>query len=892
MGYFSDVTTTYVSSTVYNLAGDVDLRPNFLKATVLQAVVLEKDSIAEAITDAYLTGPGVKLQGFTNWANNNGFTDELGLASESVVAVSAINYTTLPSHVPVPVGSIASINSAIINSGDYTYWTDQYVALNHPELISSVYSSVINNAGDLITISYGSHVTNTETFVPANFQAGSRYLYVNYNETIDMVPGPIVTGTETILGPDGVFSSTVGYTNTATVVTTHEYDILTGVTTHISYSDGSSPTTETYSATYTDGTFDETFNTWEKTVHMGVLPGTDLLYSIKYIMQQDLRIHSIVNKTVDVTVENIAGGATKTTTVTTTVHTKEGINKVERTDTQQNTMKYWGSPQIYIYKYGSGNAALDAMFATVYTGPQYLPIIPIRVNNQFISDTSPTVLYPLAKKAMKRAIGANFDDIEASIADNASLGDIDYAYAMFGVSLNTKENSCRKYIYKFFKNMSDNPDRAGALTNAEYFVNLQATHDSIDAWWSWYNSQGSIPVEPDVLPHPIRTPITVKIASAATHINYNIDIEWLAIRETVGTGLITPTAKAGQVWIDIASVTNYDITYIIKLDTAGYDLHSVTKSVSSITINYQITDNSWSKLVIDGLEHRNYIYGAQFVRITAVEALQDPLESGFIIPLNEDLYKSMGMIDKTQMATASCFLVFNSYQAVTQEWYQRGAFKFLLLMVAIVISVTFPPVGAAAKSAAIATGTALGLSGTTALITGFIVNYLAAIVITKLVMDGSTHVFGDKIGTVIGTIIAIVTLQVAQGLIGGQSAAVTFNNMMQAPNLLKLTIAVGNSYANYINESSKDILKQTEQLMQDAQSKSKEIAEKYEEMFGNSDMAFIFDPKLLAERNAVLGESMDSFLERTLMTGSDIVDISLNMLHDFADITLSLDLKT
>jgi len=94
------------------------------------------------------------------------------------------------------------------------------------------------------------------------------------------------------------------------------------------------------------------------------------------------------------------------------------------------------------------------------------------------------------------------------------------------------------------------------------------------------------------------------------------------------------------------------------------------------------------------------------------------------------------------------------------------------------------------------------------------------------------------------------------------------------------------------NESSKDILKQTEQLMQDAQSKSKEIAEKYEEMFGNSDMAFIFDPKLLAERNAVLGESMDSFLERTLMTGSDIVDISLNMLHDFADITLSLDLKT
>ena len=60
-------------------------------------------------------------------------------------------------------------------------------------------------------------------------------------------------------------------------------------------------------------------------------------------------------------------------------------------------------------------------------------------------------------------------------------------------------------------------------------------------------------------------------------------------------------------------------------------------------------------------------------------------------------------------------------------------------------------------------------------------------------------------------------------------------------------------------------------------------------MFGGGSM--IFDPKLLTEHNAVLGESMDSFLQRTLMVGTDIVDISLNLLHNFTDITLSTDLK-
>jgi hypothetical protein len=112
---------------------------------------------------------------------------------------------------------------------------------------------------------------------------------------------------------------------------------------------------------------------------------------------------------------------------------------------------------------------------------------------------------------------------------------------------------------------------------------------------------------------------------------------------------------------------------------------------------------------------------------------------------------------------------------------------------------------------------------------------------------------------------------------------------MSSVNLLKLTIPVGNAYANYLGSVTKDLQIQSQKLNDEFTSKSKEIESKYKEMFGDGVM--LFDPKLLTEHNTVLGETPSAFLERTLMTGGDIVDMSLDMLHNFVDITLSTELK-
>ena len=71
MGLFSS-TKIYVSSTVYNLAGDEINRPDYLKSLVLGNLLTKTDmDIADTIQSGYIKGPGIKLRNFFRWAQDN-----------------------------------------------------------------------------------------------------------------------------------------------------------------------------------------------------------------------------------------------------------------------------------------------------------------------------------------------------------------------------------------------------------------------------------------------------------------------------------------------------------------------------------------------------------------------------------------------------------------------------------------------------------------------------------------------------------------------------------------------------------------------------------------------------------------------------------------------------
>lgn len=876
MGLFGKKKHTSVASVVYNLAGDVEERPNILKTAIAASILDNAPSLTKSLSDVYLNGMGIKLRNFTAWAKRSGYNDAISFAGGTITSGNSINRSVLPDH--IPHGGVGiSVRTTNIDQGDYTYWTDQYVCANYPQLLDTAYTSDFFEATGVIQITFAD--TTTVSFIPTDLDSQARYLYVSYVEVTGGTSGAVVTGSLVTLGSGDSFPDVSTWDVISNVVTTHVETLVTATTVDVTYSDATPPTHTTSSTSVSDS-YDEVHAEYRKTVELPPVPGVDAIHATRSFMFQDTVGTVVPVTTTTVTTETLPGGVIKTTTTTVVVDTIE-LTRTHRTDTQDLVYQSWGNLQIFIYKEGSGNAVLDAMFNAKDSAGTMFPFIPFRLNNQEVSADMP--IYPLAKKAFKKATGGKFAEVMKKVNDNPSIGDIDYCYAVFGVPLNTKDRSCLKYIYEFFKTLSEDPTRTTSADYEAFKVEWEAADAAMTAWINWRkhptDTYGYVTEEPTKPAYPPLPTNSLSLASRNSWIAFNMVIKWAFVLEEVGEGEGSPGKKVGDFWFETGPTGAY-IEQTWGQDEAG-GFHSFPGEKINDDIVYlywQETVSTWRKLTICGLSHHNYVYDGKSVIIGAHEALADPEESGLIIPLNDLIYKKVGLMHGTQMSTDSCLLVFNCYESVREKWYQTTLFKIVLIIVIVVITIMTGGLAAGGV------GGAIGLTGVPAAI----VNIAVAMIVTRIITKFAVKQWGEKNGQIIGAILSIVTLQVSSGLLSGQSLAASFGNMLAAPNLLMLTNAVGNAYAEGIKAEAQNNAQEAQRLQADFNKQLKEIHEKFMKDFGSNG---VLDPTLVADILLSPNETPASFLQRTLMVGSDIADLSIDMLHDFANITLSTDLQ-
>lgn len=114
---------------------------------------------------------------------------------------------------------------------------------------------------------------------------------------------------------------------------------------------------------------------------------------------------------------------------------------------------------------------------------------------------------------------------------------------------------------------------------------------------------------------------------------------------------------------------------------------------------------------------------------------------------------------------------------------------------------------------------------------------------------------------------------------------VKWEDFSKADNLIKLTASTFNNVASTINKDTLKIQKEMQDFQNEYAAKSREIQNRAYELFGNSGN---IDPFILTVASQLQHESPDSFLERTLMTGDDIVDLSINTITQFPELSLRL----
>lgn len=527
-----------------------------------------------------------------------------------------------------------------------------------------------------------------------------------------------------------------------------------------------------------------------------------------------------------------------------------------------------GDPRrVWIYKFGSGIEALDdtSLPPLIYQG--FLAPIPVRINNVFVSPEKNITEYNLVKKAYRKATGNSIDDLIEKIADNESLGDIDYATVMFGVSLNVVDNSCRKYLYELFRSIMM---RMGGTMDA-YLA-------SVDAWKEWvYAQQNPVHVlygtpEPTIIAQPDTPQTVLEFRNTwSDEVTMHIKIGWQDVAESFGSGLKKPGAKTGEVWLE-------------TLAPEG--------GMPVFAIYHQLTQGHWRQLKVYNLIHENHIYNGELVRITAAEALDDVEETGFILPLDYTTIGRMSAVDTAQMSTACQFIVFNCYKVVKLKWYQTGFFK-VILIVAIIATVALTggfsasAVGVLGANAAV--GAAIGFTGIAAVIAGVVANAVAAMIITAVITKGATAIFGAKIGAVIGVIASILVINGLTNMSAGNGFAINFGSISRADTLVKMTSAVSQAYTGYTKASVESMVEKTNDLLEDYKDEAKRISDLYAANIGYG--RGVIDPMTLTDAAGVWFESPDAFFGRTLMTGSDIAELTLDMVSNFTDLSISTDLN-
>lgn len=508
--------------------------------------------------------------------------------------------------------------------------------------------------------------------------------------------------------------------------------------------------------------------------------------------------------------------------------------------------------QYIVYCRNTGNAQFDSFFKEVIPLQRtYAPYIPIRTWNTFLSESYLPSTYKFAKRAFKKAVGSNnYNSLIADLKENKSIGDIDFAYIVLGVALNTPYKEGKQYIFTYLYNLWLNKQISDSISG-----------DPEEIYGDKYKDK-------------INNPKQINIKSNYGSINYNIWFEWGTMTHYYKMGQAKPGLKEGDYHFYAEN------EYYTDTDDDGDE---VLRSIEHSYFCHQITPARYEVIEVTNLTYANLIYKGKSVIYSALDALNGsdgPNETGFIIPLQEQSFKESGLVYTSQLAQSTYYCVFNCYVVKKVRWYQSGIFSFVLaIVIAVVVTVVTwnPAAGGATASAAASLASAIMIN---------VVNAVVGMIVLNVLTDAAKGIFGDKLGSIIGAVASMVIMNFANGIINGLSVSEALTQLSSASQMLKLANSVISGIKDAINADTQEIYNKSQTMLTEYEQRIEEISKLQAELFNQTlDITSITDAL-----KSYSYEPRDSYLNRTLMTGSDIAEMTMDLIHNFTNYSMNTEL--
>jgi hypothetical protein len=458
----------------------------------------------------------------------------------------------------------------------------------------------------------------------------------------------------------------------------------------------------------------------------------------------------------------------------------------------------------------------------------FLPVVPIRFNNASLTDEAhqSSQLYITSKKLLKK-IKVDIDFLATNLEANPTIADIDHAYIMFGVDVQTTTDAGISYLVEFFDHLYDISTGQQAFTAALLSDNLPVSNQ-------YHFSQNT----PDA-----NGVINLNEKGLVTSVTYDYITSGFT-QEVIGpVGKGTRTFSQG--------------TYS---DTTRFLIYTLNNAANgTVTFKLQVTPTVCKTVSVHNLVHRNLIYSGhgECVTTSIRSLMEDANNHNLIIPIHYNTVHSMPVLQQNIIYEESLIMVINSVEKVHTDWYESGAFQILLIFVALVLTVLTWG-GSSSILAGILANAGAGIALT------FVVNLVAALVIGIGISQGLTLIssyVSDDLALAIGVIVTIYKIYSGSFLTG--------------------LSAVTDTYTKY---EATEMQLELEDMNSDYELLQKELDEAQDLLGMKAD----YDPLLWIKNavdSAIRGEKPDSFLMRTSNMGNTSV---LKVVENYCDMLLTL----
>ncbi|AUV61829.1 hypothetical protein HWB52_gp14 [Pseudomonas phage Littlefix] len=471
-----------------------------------------------------------------------------------------------------------------------------------------------------------------------------------------------------------------------------------------------------------------------------------------------------------------------------------------------------GKDAFFTYLNGAGTyPALDAIYQLELGEGfgEYYPWIYFRIRDQIVSERFMPEIYKSCKGYAK-FLGVNYDQMLEAVEADPDVAQVAQCILQLGVHPGDQHKACIEYLFKHFTLMHEN-----SLSQIQIADNLNEKFQAF--------------------------------STSPSQIQYISDN---AFGQTLQYSGITKKRIPGS----IGKVGTYTSTYgvvpitaqnFMKITPTGTAMAVQSNGQPAYIYRRQVLDSMYEEIAVYGLRidynvHYKKGFGAQGT---------DP---ELLIPVDRNIMRTISVPNREQLVCRAMHMLVNTVQVIKTEWYQSGIFKWVMIIVAVVITVF-------SAGTAWQTIVAAAAISTTALVITIISMILNAIIIQLAI-----KLFVKKFGPEIGFIAAVAAMAYGAYTGFGAPANSTWGESL---------IAIGNGLARQstaaMGKMVEDIQDEIMEFQEYTSGQFDSLKEQRDQLGLNPQFQGLDGLDLIAlVPDTIFGESPQDYYSRTVHSGN------------------------